>query len=203
MYRHSIPSQATETFGITTVILTQPHLVSVVRSKVLMFISNVAYWQLVRGGGGGGGINKKKPPPAPPPPDHSNKTPTGQRKMWENTKSWFENLNENLVPQPICTFFRLIPLSLEVCLQKIFPLKWKGKKRGGGATKPKSQGVTFKPQNNQFFLLSMHDLPKLFFKTTDRAELDWLTRFWAVFTVLARWSENGLTTCSQSNSVLF
>ena len=186
MYRHSIPSQATETFGITTVILTQPHLVSVVRSKVLMFIGNVADWQLVGGGRG----------------DHSNNTPTGQRKMWENTKTWFENFNENLVPQPICTFFRLIPLSLEVCLQKIFPLKWKGKKRGG-ATKPKSQGVTFKPQNNQFFLLSVHDLPKLFFKTTDRAELDWLTRFWAVFTVLARWSENGLTTCSQSNGVLF
>ena len=50
MYRHSIPSQATETFGITTVILTQPHLVSVVRFKVLMFIGNVAYWQLVWGG---------------------------------------------------------------------------------------------------------------------------------------------------------
>ena len=86
---------------------------------------------------------------------------------------------------------------------KNIPTKMKRKKKGGGATKPKSQGVTFKPQNNQFFLLSMHDLPKLFFKTTDRAELDWLTRFWAVFTVLARWSENGLTTCSQSNSVLF
>ena len=37
-----LPSQATKTFG-STVILTQPHLVSVVRSKVLMFIGgNVA-----------------------------------------------------------------------------------------------------------------------------------------------------------------
>ena len=138
MCRHSLPSKATETFGITTVILTQPHLVSVVRSKVLMFTGNVADWQLVQGGGGG---------------DHSNNTPTGQRKMWENTKSWFENFNENLVPQPICTFFRLIPLSLEVCLQKIFPLNWKGKKKGGGrgATKPKSKGSLLNPKTTSFF----------------------------------------------------
>lgn len=147
---------------------------------------------LCRGGGGRG--------------DPLNNTATGQRKMWKNMKSWFENFNENLVPPPICTSFRLIPLSLEVCLKKIFPPKWKGKKGGqGGGGKPKSQGVTFKPQNNLFFLLSMHELQKLFVRTLDSAELDWYTRFWVVLVLLARSSENGLTTCtcSQYNGVLF
>ena len=124
-------------FG-STVILTQPHLVSVVRSTVLMFIGNVADWQLVQGGVGGRG-------------DPSNNTPTGQRKMWKNMKSWFENFNENLVPPPICTSFRLIPLSLEVCLKKIFPLKWKGKKgdRGVGESQ-KVKGSLLNPKTMRF-----------------------------------------------------
>ena len=146
---------------------------------------------LWRGGGGGG--------------DPSNNTTTGQREMWKNMKSWLENSNENIVPTLTYTSFGLIPLSLEVCLQKIFPPKWKRKKRGGGggARKPKSQGVTFKAPNKRFFLLSMHERQKLFVRTTDRAVLDWYTRSWAVLVVLTRWSETGLTTCSQSNGVLF
>ena len=90
------------------------------------------------GGGGGRG-------------DLSNNTPTGQRKMWKNMKSWFENFNENLVPPPICTSFRLIPLSLEVCLKKIFPLKWKGKKgdRGVGESQ-KVKGSLLNPKTMRF-----------------------------------------------------
>ena len=147
---------------------------------------------LCRGGGGGGG--RRNP---------SNNTPTGHRKMWKNMKSWFENFHENLVPPPICTSFRLMPLSLEACFKKMFPPKWKGKKKGVGAWKPKSQGITFEPQNNQFFLLSTHELQKLFVRTLDSAELDWYTRFWAVLVFLARWSENDFTTCGQSDGVLF
>lgn len=60
-------------FGIT-VILTKPHLVSVVRTKALIFIGNVADWQLVQGGGGERGEGDGRP---------SNNTPTGQRKMWK------------------------------------------------------------------------------------------------------------------------
>ena len=90
---------------------------------------------------------------------------------------------------------------------KNIPTKMKKKKKGGGggggARKPKSQGVTFKPPNKRFFLLSMHERQKLFVRTTDRAVLDWYTRSWAVLVVLTRWSETGLTTCSQSNGVLF
>ena len=191
MYRHPLPSQVTKTFGIT-VFLTQPHLVSVVRSTILMFIGNVADWQLVKGRGGGG-ILQTIPQQA-------------REKCEKNMKSWLENSNENIVPTLTYTSFGLIPLSLEVCLQKIFPPKWKRKKRGGGgggARKPKSQGVTFKPPNKRFFLLSMHERQKLFVRTTDRAVLDWYTRSWAVLVVLTRWSETGLTTCSQSNGVLF
>ena len=49
----------------------------------------------------------------------------------------------------------------------------KKKKKRGGREYQESQGVTFKPPNNQFFLLSTYELQKLWVRTTDSAELDW------------------------------
>ena len=91
---------------------------------------------LCRGGGGRG--------------DPSNNTPTGHRKMWKNMKSWFENFHENLVPLPICTSFRLMPLSLEACLKKMFPPKWKGKKKGGSMKAKKSRDHFWTPKQSIF-----------------------------------------------------
>ena len=79
--------------------------------------------------------------------------------------------------------------------KKNIPTKMKRKKRGqGGGGKPKSQGVTFKPPNNPFFLLSMHELQKLCVRTLDCAELDWYTRFLGSFSsfgqIIRKWLDS-------------
>lgn len=183
MYRHPLPSQATKKFG-STVIVTQPHLVSVVRSQVLMFIGNVCW--LTTCAGGGGEIFKQYP-------NRPEKNVKKHEKLiWKF--QWKSCSTTHL------HFLRTNSIITRGLFKKHIPAKMKRRK---GGRQRKSQGVTFKPPNNQFFLLSTHEHQKLLVRTTDSAELDWYTRFWAVLTLLARWSENDLTTCSQSNGVLF
>lgn len=131
-------------FG-STVILTQPHLVSVVRSTVLMFIGNVADWQLVQGGWGEGRSFKQYPNrPEKNVKKHEKLIWKFQWKSCSTTHLHFLQTNS------------IITGGL---FKENIPTKMKRKKRGqGGGGKPKSQGVTFKPQNNAFFLLSMHEL---------------------------------------------
>ena len=108
-----LPSQATETFGIT-VILTQPRLVSVVRWKVLMFIGNVADWQRVQGVGE---RSLKQYPNRP------------EKNVQKHEKLTWKFQGKS------CSTIHLHFLQTNSIIT------------GGLFT---SQGVTFKPQNNQF-----------------------------------------------------